>query len=223
MTNLTNEPLFRLFILKIKADKRTNFAEVGKKNLLTSIENESGTLAMYTGHVDDAGTDNRVVELYQDEANYQIHANSPQFKAFREVAGKVVVEQSQIPLTPLILRQFGSGLRSVDSEKIYVALTEFDMNPSDVTKFQSLLSTEIKNSLKTDSGTITLYLGQEKGDESKLILFEVFEDEDIYKKHLQTDYFQEFINQAKSLIKGQKSEIVKPDVMVNHGEFSYEK
>lgn len=61
-----NTPLFRLFNLKITAKEREAFAKVGERNLLTSIENEPGTLAMYTSHVDPAGLDNRVIEIYRD-------------------------------------------------------------------------------------------------------------------------------------------------------------
>ncbi|WP_048704786.1 antibiotic biosynthesis monooxygenase [Companilactobacillus ginsenosidimutans] len=223
MAKLINEPLFRLFKLKIKEDKLDEFAAVGKQNLLTSIKNESGTLGMYTGHIDDTGIDNCVIELYKDEPSYQVHANSPQFKAFREVAGDVVVEQSVVSLTPLILVQEGYGLKSVDSKDVFVSLTEFQVDSADTKKFQSLLSTEIHKSIDTGSGTITLYLGQEQDDNSKLILFEVFEDEPKYKAHLQSEAFQQFINEAKSLIKGQQTDVLHPDVMVNHGELLFEK
>lgn len=73
---LINAPIMRIFHLNINAPNRTAFVNEGKHNMMTSIKNEPGTLFMLAGHDDKLGESNYVIECYQDEEHYQIHAKS---------------------------------------------------------------------------------------------------------------------------------------------------
>ena len=73
--NLETAPILRLYKLEIDSKNREKYLQVGKDNMLTSIENEPGTVFMETGHEDEAGSINYVFECYQDMAKYNIHAN----------------------------------------------------------------------------------------------------------------------------------------------------
>jgi len=222
MIKIAQEPLFRLFKLRIKSDSRDAFVEVGRHNLLTSIKNEPGTLAMYTGHIDDDGTDNRVLELYKNQDNYQIHADSPQFADFKRVAGSAVVEQSQIPMAPLLLVEQGPELRLVSTEDEIVRLTETELGPDKIVDYKSLMKSEIKQAIAEDKGLLVTYLGKENNENQKLILFEVYDNEMDYQQHLQSNHFQKFQQAGQGMVVKQKVMKIQPDAMVNHGQMLYE-
>ncbi|WP_125760911.1 putative quinol monooxygenase [Companilactobacillus hulinensis] len=223
MIKIAQEPLFRLFKLRIKSDSKDSFTEVGRNNLLTSIKNEPGTMAMYTGHIDDNGTDNRVLELYKDQANYQIHADSPQFADFKRVASSAVVEQSQIPMTPLLLVEQGPELCSISPKDMIVRLIETEVDSDKMADYKSLMKSEIRQAIVEDKGLLVTYLGKDNNQNQKLILFEVYNTEANYQKHLQSNHFQKFQQDSKSMITKQENIKIHADAMVNQGQMLYER
>lgn len=97
---LKKMPIFRMYRLTIDKENREQFVQAGVHNLLTSKQNEPGTLAMFATHGDLDGTDNYIFELYQDDEHYNIHANSPQFAQYGQVAQKILKEKSVHELRP---------------------------------------------------------------------------------------------------------------------------
>ncbi|MFC6294912.1 putative quinol monooxygenase [Lactiplantibacillus daoliensis] len=223
MVVLQQAPLFRLFKLRIKASERAAFARVGEQNLLKSITREPGTLAMYTGHLDLNGVENRVLELYRDQASYEIHAKSPQFQVFKTVAGQAVVEQSVTVLTPILLLTSGPALRIMAPTKYLVVLTEFTVKADQLRAFQSLLTAEMQTAMTTEPGLVTGYLGQSTADPQQLIVFDLYENETAYRQHYHTDHFGAFHQASRSLIVQQATVEVRPDVLVNQGPLTYER
>jgi len=223
MVVLQQAPLFRLFKLRIKASERAAFARVGEQNLLKSITREPGTLAMYTGHLDLNGVENRVLELYQDQASYDIHAKSPQFQIFKTVAGQAVVEQSVTALTPILLLTSGPALRVVAPTKYLVVLTEFTIKTSQLPAFQSLLTAEMQTAMSTEPGLVTSYLGQATADPQQLIMFDLYENEAAHRQHNHTDHFGIFQQASQSLVVQQATVEVRPDTLVNQGSLTYER
>ncbi|WP_125590979.1 putative quinol monooxygenase [Companilactobacillus jidongensis] len=223
MAKLTSIPLFRLFKLRIKADKRSVFVKVGQQNLLTSIKKEPGTLAMYTSHLDNDGVDNRVLELYRDQDSYQTHANSEQFRAFRSVAGQAVIEQSVIPLMPILLVEQGPSLHEVIPNAIHINLTEVDVDMSKITEYLTLLKNEVKHSKLSDTGLFVTYVGQVNDESNKIVLFEVYKNTTSYAEHCQSIHFQKFNQDIQGMVKTQDSIKLRPDVLVNQGHISFEK
>lgn len=82
--------IFRRYQLQIDSSDRDRFVAEGVHNMTTSLAVEPGTLAMYATHLDVAGTNNFIFELYQNQAEYEVHANSSQFKQYGQLAQSVV-------------------------------------------------------------------------------------------------------------------------------------
>ena len=149
---ITQVPIFRMYHLIIDKSQRNTFVEAGAHNLLTSHQNEPGTLAMYATHLDESGIDNYVFELYQDEAKYQIHANSPQFKAYVQVAKKVVRAKNLQELRPQYLQTNQQDLVVSGENDYSLKLTTFDLIEKDTDTFKQKIAAMMK---KQD---ITYYL-----------------------------------------------------------------
>lgn len=125
MKPLSNPPIFRHFQLTIDGRDRAAFVAGGTANLLTSLRTEPGTLAMFATHADDAGTHNEVFELYQDDASYQIHAQSPQFKRYGQLAQQVVKKHQMIELNPQVLASTADGFKVSGENSNQLLSTEF--------------------------------------------------------------------------------------------------
>lgn len=82
--------IFRRYQLQIDSSDCDRFVAEGVHNMTTSLAVEPGTLAMYATHLDVAGTNNFIFELYQNQAEYEVHANSSQFKQYGQLAQSVV-------------------------------------------------------------------------------------------------------------------------------------
>lgn len=137
---LINAPIMRLFHININAQDRTDFVNEGKHNMMKSIENEPGTLFMLAAHDDDLGESNYVIECYQDEEHYQIHANSPQFKHYGQVAKKIITGTKMINLQPEVIKTIDILFRIVDKQDLIAKLTKIKIN-EDI-DFEKLINDE---------------------------------------------------------------------------------
>ncbi|WP_338231819.1 putative quinol monooxygenase [Companilactobacillus muriivasis] len=166
---LTEVPILRMYHLTIDGSQRDDFVAAGVHNLLTSHEEEPGTLAMYATHSDDAGIDNFVVELYQNNDQYQIHANSPQFKAYGKVAQKAVTNKSMQELHPQFLRTNDDDLVVSEQNDYYLKLTDFSISADMVVKF--------KDELKNYQPESTVYLATIDSSEIEWLSLELVKDD----------------------------------------------
>lgn len=221
MEKLTQAPLFRLFKLKIDPASRGDFLKVGQNNLLTSIKNEAGTLSMYTSHLDSSGAENIVIELYKDQSNYEIHAASPQFNAFKKVAGKVVIGQSVVSLNPQLLLESNEVIQDVGQANLFVQLVELTIDDSNIDNFKTLVSEKMKQDM-TKSGIMVAYAGSDSNDSTKWYLFEIYQNKSIYDDCQKEEYIKKYKEETKSLIKQEEDHVLNPDTLVNHGGLVFE-
>lgn len=139
--------IFRRYQLGIQPADRKRFVAEGQHNMTTSIANEPGTLTMYATHADQLGTKNVVVELYQDAAHYQVHANSPQFKRYGQLAQQVVIDKAveDLELVAFNSPQAGFQVSGPNSNQLLM----FDVQLS---AQQSTFRTELERKIAHASG-----------------------------------------------------------------------
>lgn len=80
--NTQAAPLMNLFELGVAEGKTVKYDQVAKHNISTSIANEKGTLAMYSVKLQANPEIAYMLEIYADNAVYQIHRDSSQYQAF---------------------------------------------------------------------------------------------------------------------------------------------
>lgn len=130
------KPILRMYELTIDQKNRDSFVKEGTHNLLTSHANESGTLAMYATHLDQAGTKNFVFELYQNLEQYQIHANSPQFKQYGQLAQKVLTGHTMQELQPQFLTTNSTDLAISGENDYVIRMTKLTLPETKVKTFK---------------------------------------------------------------------------------------
>ena len=72
----------------------------------------------------------------------------------------------------------------------------------------------ITKSVFNDKGTLGMYLVQEKGKPNMTYMFEVYEDEKSYQKHIKSEQYKEFLRQSPTILTNHKKKIqVMPEYM----------
>ena len=108
----------RLFKLERDVSQRERFDNEGQANLLTSIDTEPGTLAMYATHLPDDPATCYVFEVYASEDAYQVHAASPQFKAYAAMAMETLTGREIYQLVPELMIEKPDGLRVTEASEV---------------------------------------------------------------------------------------------------------
>ena len=72
----------------------------------------------------------------------------------------------------------------------------------------------ITKSVLNDEGTLGMYLVQEKENPNMTYMFEVYEDEKSYQKHIKSEQYKEFLRQSPTILTNHKKKIqVMPEYM----------
>ncbi|AVK61217.1 antibiotic biosynthesis monooxygenase [Lactobacillus sp. CBA3605] len=222
MNPLTTAPLMRLFKLSIEPKDQPALARVGQHNLTTSIQQEAGTLAMYTAHTDALGADNIVIEVYRDDASYAIHAASEQFKAFREVAGQVVTQQQVTPLTPELLLEAAEPYQAINDHALSVRLVTVEVNAALAATFKTSVFSEMKQAMAVEPGVLIMYAARITTAPTKWVFFEVYQSPQAYDDHCQTAHFKQYLATTKAAVLTKTMQVLTPDVLVHQGGMFFE-
>ncbi|WP_409022048.1 putative quinol monooxygenase [Dellaglioa sp. P0083] len=223
MMKLKNSPLLRLFKLKINLADRERFEKAGMVNLTTSIQQEKGTLAMYSAHLDEAGTENMVIESYQDEVHYQKHANSAQFKMFSNIASQAVIEKSMINLSPELLLEKTTALHELMPVRVILKVTSIEIESNKVKEFREASLSAMKRSFENEAGLLVTYIASVDGNLNQWVFVEIYRSDEDYQAHLQTMNFKKYATDTEKMVLNQRIETPISDVLVNQGGLFFEK
>jgi len=213
--NLTKAPIFRMYRLTVAPDDRQSFVKEGNHNMLTSHQNESGTLAMYATNADEGGTINYIFELYKDLDSYQVHANSPQFKQYGQLAQKVLKEREMRELTPEYLMSKPTAF-AISGENDYVGqLLEFQLKENTISQFEKQLPIIMKQLIETDNGPQISYAATTDESKEHWILLNVYPDQASLKADTS------ILEPLNDLITVQNSQQLQIDTMVGQSEIQY--
>ena len=93
--NTQAAPLMNLFELGVAEGKTVKYDQVAKHNISTSIANEKGTLAMYSVKLQANPEIAYMLEIYANNAAYQIHRDSSQYQAFAKVSPEILTDHKK--------------------------------------------------------------------------------------------------------------------------------
>ncbi|PGH21199.1 antibiotic biosynthesis monooxygenase [Fusobacterium polymorphum] len=216
-TTLQAAPIVRFFELTTDPQKRANYSQVGVENLTTSIKNEKGTLAMYTSHKKDDPNLSYVVEIYENEDAYKIHANSPQFKKFSEMAKTTLIGRKVFETNPQFLAEKPEALYVEKNKDYQVNLAEVTVLREKNKEFKDIVTDEMKQSMQKEEGVIVMYAATLKEDPNKWFFFEIYKNNDAYLRHRETPHFKNYIEKTKDMATDKKVKELEGDTLVNKG------
>jgi len=100
-------PVFNIFELGIKDGQSAAYNHIGDENIRTSLEKEPGTLAMYSVKQKDNPQMAYMIEIYDDDAAYQSHRDSPHFQKYLKETAELLQDKTFTEITPTLLQNQG--------------------------------------------------------------------------------------------------------------------
>ena len=209
----------RLFILTCDPKGQDEFNRVGENNLLVSIEKEEGTLAMYAAHDPQNPSVNYVFEVYKDEDAYQIHAHAEQFLAFGGVAKNYLTDRKVITLNPQFFTEKKEQLKISGENDISVRLAYVKVKADKMDDFKASVTKNMRTSVEKEDGILAMYGSTVADSPQEWYFWELYQNEDAYQAHRETDHFKTYIAETADCLEDKKLLPLKGDTLVNKPAF----
>lgn len=209
----------RLFKLGRDLSNREEFDRVGEHNLVTSIRQEDGTLAMYSTHLPDDPAMCYVFEVYASEDAYQVHASSDQFKAYVAMASTTLTSREVFSVVPELMVEKSDGLMITDGNAsprcCFVTIL-----PNKLDAFREAVFANMRASVAKEPGVLVLYAASMADDPLRWVFWEVYASEEAYDAHRQTDHFKAYISATADCLSSKELIPLAADTLVSKGVLS---
>ncbi|AEF46989.1 Antibiotic biosynthesis monooxygenase [Serratia sp. AS12] len=207
-----------IFELGIKAGKSRQYDEVARSTISSSLEAESGTLAMYSLKRKDDLNQAYMIEIYAGKEAYKKHVDSEQYKAFIERAPEIIDQKSKTDVTP----QFLGDKQIVQNERTINNLVIVDVKPEHQQAFKNIVLAEMSDSLKIEDGVLAMYAATDAKNENRWYFYEIYASEADYQRHRQTPHFRGYIAQTSEMTTAKESIPVVPVFLRNKGAMQFD-
>ena len=196
-------------VLQAKPGKMSEMAAISARTVAKYTPNEPGSYSLYGG-IDAQNPDvMRLLEVYEDEAAYQVHRDSDGFKAFIEERKPILESIKFLPVDPISLAQKGEGT----GKAVYMRLIE--VKPEYLDEFKELIYMQTVWAINEIPGVLAIYSTQEQGERSNFIhTLEVFTDEEARAIYLEGMKDFPFMHRMAELTLSEKVVANKPTNIV---------
>lgn len=209
------KPIFRIFQLGLDVAYEDEYAAVGMYNLLTSIDTEEGTKAMFVNHVQGDRSQQIVIELYANDAAYETHRTSKHFKAFAQVASRAIGNRSVIELDSQILLQKPAPLRVTTDNEFCIRLVQVLVSNSEL--FREVVLPEMKQSMAEEAGVLLMFAGVDIENPNSWYFYEIYQNQEAYRTHCQKEYFQTYLTNTQNILLEKNFIDLVGDILVTKG------
>ncbi|WCM91858.1 antibiotic biosynthesis monooxygenase [Acidovorax sp. NCPPB 2350] len=96
-------PYVRMAQLEVDPQRLEEFKAVLRESVSTSVRVEPGVFALYAVELKENPHRFLVFEMYQDEAAYNVHRETPHFRKFFESTQKMVTSRTFLDVDPVVL------------------------------------------------------------------------------------------------------------------------
>lgn len=154
--------IIHLFDFEIDTTELELFNKVGDENFQISIAKEEGTLFMSLAHLKDDESKVKVFEIYKDEAHYEKHRASEQFKHYITTVGHVILKREVLDLKAEFLVE--NAFDSADyKEGISIEISKLKVADD----FREKLHKEdkLKEKIERDKNILAYYILSDKNSE----------------------------------------------------------
>ena len=186
-------------VLQAKPGKMLEMAAISARTVAKYTPNEKGSYSLYGG-IDAQNTDiMRLLEIYEDEAAYQIHRDSEGFKAFIEERKPILESLKILPVDPIVLEQKAEGT----AKSVVMGL--FEIKPEFLEEFNRITAEEFTRAVAEDSGVMALFATSEQGERANVVhVLELFADEEARGKYIASENFKAYEKKVLSFLNSAK-------------------
>ena len=182
-------------VLEAKPGKMSEMSAISARTVAKFTPHESGSYSLYGG-LDKNNPDlMRILEIYEDEAAYQVHRASEGFKAFISEREPILGGLKILPVDPVVLEQKESGV----GKCVYMTLVE--VKPENLDEFKALITREMTRAVAQESGVLGLFATSEQGARNNFIhTLEIYSDEDSRERYLDSASYESYRENADKFI-----------------------
>jgi uncharacterized protein (DUF1330 family)/quinol monooxygenase YgiN len=99
---------------------------------------------------------------------------------------------------------FSAAAGAQEAKQPYVRLAELEIDPAQMAGFNAAIQEGVTTAVRVEPGVLALYAVLEKDHPNRVRVFEMYTDEDAYRKHLQTPHFRKFRDATDKMVKSRK-------------------
>lgn len=217
MMNMKNSVVFKMHLIETAPDTHDQFLNASRGDMVTAIAIEDGTLGMYSSHQPEDITKNYAFEVFDDEKAYQAHRHSESYQQFDQQLADVIVKHQVIDLVPQFMEHQDVALNISTPNDLWINIVSIKVAADHLTDFKQVLAAQLDNAIKSDPGILAIYAGTKKGEPTEWIIYEVFQSEENYRKHIASPDHQSYVAQSKEWVLKKKVDQTIGDVLVNRG------
>ena len=213
-------PVFNVFELGIQPDKTTAYDTVGENNIRQSIANEPGTSAMFSVKNKENPNIAYMIEVYADDAAYQKHLASSQYKAFIAQSPEILTDhKKRMALNAQYLGDKATPI--AQREEMITNMVRITVHPEEAAAFKAVVMPEMVQSLAMEDGVLAIYAGTLADDPDTWLFFEIYASEAAYQAHRQTPHFQEYLRLSADMLGEKTFYPIRPSLLQNKGGLNF--
>ncbi|MBQ7154204.1 MAG: antibiotic biosynthesis monooxygenase [Synergistaceae bacterium] len=186
-------------VLQAKPGKMQEMAAISARTVAKYTPNESGSYSLYGG-IDAKNPDlMRILEIYEDEAAYQVHRDSEGFKAFITEREPILESLKILPVDAIVLEQKKQGTGKC------VMMNLIEVKPEYLEEFKALTVQEFSRAVAEEAEVLVMFATSEQGDRQNFIhTLEVYADDEAMQKYLRSEKYESFRKKADTMTESRK-------------------
>jgi quinol monooxygenase YgiN len=188
-------PYVRLAELQVDAARLADFEAAATAHVAVATRVEPGILAFHTVSEKGQPTHVRVFEMYESEAAYQAHLQTPHFKAFAAATQDMLVGRQLFDVVPVRL----GSKKTLPSSSI-VRVADLEILPAQLNAYRTAVSEEINDSIRLEPGVAAIYSVSLKDTPEKIRFLEIYADDAAYRQHIASPHFRKYVDLTKEMI-----------------------
>lgn len=187
-------PVVHMSELRIDAAQAQAFDAAGRHNMLHSLREEPGVLAMHAVASLDRPGVVYMFEVYSGEAAYKHHVETMHYKGFVDTTWSWVGSQQSIATEPVFLVEKPASLSVVQRGRTpETRIVEVTVRRENLDAFRRIVTAGMRESMKVEPGVLAMYAVTRKDHPEQWIFFEIYASADAYASHRKTPHFMEYL------------------------------
>jgi quinol monooxygenase YgiN/uncharacterized protein (DUF1330 family) len=192
-------PFVRWVDMQVESAQLGAFHEAAAKHVTTAVREEPGVLALHAAAEKEDPGRIRVLEIYADEAASRAHLQAPHFLEFKAATDRMVISRKVQDAVPIVL---GAKPRLPDTALVRIA--EIEIDPAQLQGYKAAVTEEIEDSIRREPGVLAIYSMTLKETPNQLRFFEIYADDEAYRKHIASPHFRKYVDVTKAMITSRK-------------------
>lgn len=218
MTNMNKDVVFKMHVLETAPAAHDEYLNARRGQMITAVAIEDGTFGMYASHRPEDSSKNYTFEVYNNQAAYDEHVASEQYRQFNQEMADVIIADQTVDLLPQFMGHQDVALNISTPNGLWINIVQIKVKPGHRNDYQQLVSEQLANALRIDPGILAIYAGTKQGQPDDWVIYEVFQSEENYRNHVANPEHQRYVAASKDWIQSKQVDQTIGDVLVNTGE-----